>query len=330
MDYMKQIPPEIWMEILYKLDPNQVKQSCTLLNTKFGKKVCTPFFWNLYAQKNGVWIYLYQIKENKFLNLGQYYQIMGYDNNSIVMMNLKGNLVSYDSIDNFISKFNLKDVSKYIVDVEITEDYYITTEGDFKRVFNHKTIFTKLDHFKIKNVIMVHLKSVILYQDGSLYYNNNYNENNSLILIKKGVEQIYESLDYPDVIILNQDGSISLYRTDDRSITNMTMPEDVKFKTITPNLNSTIVFGIDQNDTGWFIDIKKLELTSSKLKLKQGLIFKIGIFVGLDYDGKIKYQGKLKIGYELKLVDFKSPIDRKVRNIYNINDNLVIEYWDYK
>ena len=319
MNVFLELPPEISQEILYKLEPYEINRMCKL-NSYFRNKVCTQAFNNLYKIKNKIDIYKYEIKELKKTYIGEFYSMIGYDDSRLFLMDIKGFLKYYNLTTNTITDIEYNGIKKYIVDIDGSLNYIIDYNGNLARLDPFKILFTPEYGFKIKDAIIVMAKIVRLHTNGNLYFGQS--------LIKKNIKQISENLSLPDVVMIDHDGNVSLFDTVNNHVTDLNFK--TKFEYIHKNLNSTYIFLRDLDGWGWVIDTKIVGFMPLGVRLRQGLYFLNGtnepICVGIDYNDQVVYQ--YNPGEKLSMKILKSK--QKAINIYNINNELVVEYTNPK
>jgi len=338
--YLTQIPPELAMEILYKLEPYQVRQAC-LLGKHFAQKVCTPNFWNLYILKNAKRVFYYDIFKNKFTDIGKFYDIIGTSGHNIILSGLKGNVNAFDITTNKLSLLAEAGIRKYITNTAADINYAIDYNGNLVVLTpeKFKIVATPLYGFKVKNAILYLKKALILYANGDLHYTAEYIDEN-LSPFQSNVKQIVSAWFDHDVVILYTNGNLA--KLDLRNKQLKPIATETKFEYIQPNSDSNKLFLTDKNDYGWLLNIVSFkDFIALGMKLKQGLLFNrfgSGIFVGLSFDGILVYKTiitkeKIEEQDESKMVkhDFKlfnSPTNKKAVKILNLNDNLVISYYN--
>lgn len=316
-----ELPPEINMEILYKLDPFQVQDACKT-NKYFYKKVCTPLFKNLYQIKNAKEFYLYQIGTKKFIRLGLFYALIGYYSDYLVLADLKGNIIIYNININKFELFPEKGIYRYLTNVSNDITYGIDYNGNLVVLTpeDYQIIATKLYGFKIKNAILVDYKAVILYNNGELYYLENYIKSKP-VLLANNIEQIAHGSYDLDIILLNRNGGVSRYDLEDKI--NQKMGFSPKFEYIHPNRYASRLFLQDDQQQGWLwnLSTNKLELLGSNLK--EGLYYKkYNLIVALTLDGVVIYKRIDEKDFKL----FESPVEKRVEHIYMVVTDLILEY----
>jgi len=347
IDYLKEISPDLAMEILYKLDPFNLKQACTL-NKYFQKRVCTINFRNLYRKKNGKSIYRYNFREQKVDNLGVYYDILGYSSKNVYLADLYGKYIEYDLNDNtkllLALNYNLKKfVHKSYYDIfYFIDDQYSLVSVD--SLDSTKKILAT----KVKDAIIISNDLFILKLDGSVYHTplktgGKYFNPKDLRLVKKGVKQII--LNLLDVVLLNKNGSFSIAYHDteennlDRvsdyyGIKNVTqfkaydmnderieVKKIPKFKFIT-NSGVRGIFLRDSNGNGWDFNLINETFTDLGIKLKKAYYIGEDNLIGIGFDGKLYRFAALKKEWVL----FPGKRNHDVLDLYKDEDNFLVEY----
>lgn len=303
MDYMQFVSPDIAQEILYKLDPYELNEACKL-NKYFQNRVCTTNFRNLYAKKNKktVQVFIYDGPKLKIKNVGnQWYDIIGIDDNNIVLVDLKGFIWYYDSFKDEKEKSLHRDIKKVIDasddlvinhrnEVILLEDSLIL-DTDVKNLIplSWDSYLVDGDDGSLKQRFRVK-ESIVLYINGDVYYTkrNFSGEIEDRKLLKTGIQQLIEN--NRKNIMLDRNGNVFMidYKSDDApvypTVAKLKLEQEIEY--IQPNQYSKKIFLRDSNQNGWLLDLQKLTVIDLERKLKQG-IFINNNFIGLQFDGTV-------------------------------------------